>query len=84
MIELIDLRDDILDYLRKHNIEKSFNKSIKLFLNNPNHPSLNNELLQPKHRGIYSFRINLKYRAIYYYPKSNKIEIIAITNHYKK
>lgn len=84
MIKIQSIREDISKYIKIHNIEKQFQKSLHLFKENPNHPSLNNELLEPKHRGIYSFRINKKYRAIYFYYEENKIEIIAVTNHYKK
>lgn len=52
------LRGDLEAYLKEHNIAKRF------FENNPFHPSLNTELLEPKEKLIYSFRLDKKYRAI--------------------
>ena len=60
---IIELRTDIEEYIKKHRLTKKWEKSKKLFENNPSHPSLNTELLEPKHRLIYSFRIDRKYRA---------------------
>jgi Txe/YoeB family toxin of Txe-Axe toxin-antitoxin module len=77
------LRDDLENYLKKHNLEKKYKKAKKLFENDPFYPSLNTELLEPKDRLIYSFRLDKRYRAIFIYIDTNLIEIIAITNHYK-
>lgn len=84
MPSVINLRDDIKTYLRKHSLIKKWEKAKKLFENNPYHPSLNTELLEPKHRHIYSFRLDKKYRAIFIYLPGDKIEIIAVTKHYRK
>lgn len=70
-------------YLKEHNLIKKFEKQYKLFLENPHHPSLNLEILEPKVRGLWSFRIDRKYRALFIVDENNEIEIIAITNHYK-
>lgn len=70
-------------YLKKHNLIGKFEKQYNLFLENPHHPSLNLEILEPKERGLHSFRIDRKYRAIFIIDENNQIEIIAITNHYK-
>ena len=77
------LRDDLQTYLKKHNIEKKYKKAKKLFENDPFYPSLNTELLEPKDRLIYSFRLDTKYRAIFIYVDTDTIEIIAFTNHYR-
>ena len=82
-MKIKELRKDLKEYLKTHNLEKKFNKAKKLFENNPFHPSLNTEILEPKHLKIYSFRIDKKYRAIFIYLDNQEIEIIAITNHYK-
>ncbi|MDY0320459.1 MAG: hypothetical protein RBR23_01875 [Arcobacteraceae bacterium] len=82
-MKIKDLRDDINEYIKKHNIEKKYEKSKKLFENDPFYPSLNTELLEPKDRLIYSFRLDKKYRAIFIYVDTNTVEIVAITNHYK-
>lgn len=77
------LRKDISEYLAKHNLRKKYNKASLLFEDNIRHPSLNCELLEPAWRGIYSFRIDNKYRALFFID-GNEAEIIAVTNHYKK
>ncbi len=81
---IIDLRNDIEEYIQKHGLSKKWNKSKKFFENNPFHPSLNTELLEPKHRLIYSFRIDKKYRAIFICLPEDKVEILAVTKHYRK
>ena len=60
---ITEIRNDIKEYLRDHGILKKWQKAKRLFENNPFHPSLNTELLEPKHRLIYSFRIDKRYRA---------------------
>jgi Txe/YoeB family toxin of Txe-Axe toxin-antitoxin module len=55
-----------------------------LFESNPSHPSLNTELLEPKHLLIYSLRIDLKHRALFICHPNDKIEIIAVTKHYRE
>ena len=82
-MQIKPLRDDLKKYLEKHNLTKKYKKSKKLFQDNPFYPSLNTELLEPKDRLIYSFRIDKKYRAIFLYVDTDTIEIIVITNHYK-
>jgi len=84
MPSIIDLRDDIEKYLRKHGLLRKWEKAKKLFENDPLHHSLNTELLEPKHRRIYSFRLDKKYRAIFIYLPEDKVEIIAVTKHYRK
>jgi len=76
-------RDDLDKYLTKHNLEKKYKKAKIFFEKDPLYPSLNTELLEPKDRLIYSFRLDKKYRAIFIYVDSDTIEIIAFTNHYK-
>ncbi|MBU1163501.1 MAG: hypothetical protein KKA75_05040 [Proteobacteria bacterium] len=60
-----ELRDDIKKYIKKHELSKKWEKAKKLFEKNQSHPSLNTELLEPKHRLIYSFRIDRRYRALF-------------------
>ncbi len=82
-MKIKELRDDLTAYLKKHNLLKKYNKAKNLFEINPLHPSLNTEILEPKHRLIYSFRIDKKYRVLFLYIDYNEIEVIGITNHYK-
>jgi len=81
---IVDLRDDIKKYLRIHGLWEKWLKAKRLFEKNPSHNSLNTELLEPPSHHIYSFRIDKKYRAIFICLPDNSIEIIAVTNHYRK
>ena len=60
MPKIAGLRPDLLEYL--HGLVKKWQKATALFENNPSHASLNTELLEPKHRAIYSFRL-AKYKG---------------------
>lgn len=77
------LRLDLVEYLKKHDLIKKFNKQVKLFSTNPQYPSLHTEILEPKSLKIYSFRIDKKYRAIFILVGEAKVEIIDINDHYK-
>jgi Txe/YoeB family toxin of Txe-Axe toxin-antitoxin module len=81
---IVDLREDLEKYIRKHGLVKKWEKVKTLFENDPSHPSLNSELLEPKHRLIYSFRIDRKYRALFICLPDNRVEILTITKHYRK
>jgi Txe/YoeB family toxin of Txe-Axe toxin-antitoxin module len=81
---IVDLREDLEKYIRKHGLAKKWESVKTLFENNPSHPSLNTELLEPKHRLIYSFRIDRRYRVLFICLPDNRIEIVAITKHYRK
>lgn len=69
--------------LAKLHLAKKFEKQKTLFETNPAHPSLNTEKLEPKSVGLYSFRIDKKYRAIFRI-RNAVAEIIHITKHYQK
>jgi len=69
-------------YLKSRNLEKKFEKQTVLLLKNFKHPSLNIELLEPKVLGLYSFRIDRKYRAIFAFHRE-EITIIDINDHYQ-
>ena len=84
MPKVLDPREDILKYLRKHGLVKKWRKAKELFENDPSHPSLNTELLEPKHRLIYSFRIDRKYRALFICLPEDNVEMVAVTKHYRK
>lgn len=84
MPSILELRDDIKNYIKKHVLGKKWEKAKNLFENDPSHPSLNTELLEPKNRNIFSFRLDKKYRAIFICLPGDKIEIIAVTKHYRK
>ena len=82
-MQIKPIRDDLNKYLKKQNLEKKYKKAKDLFEKDPFYPSLNTELLEPKERLIYSFRLDKKYRAIFVYVDENTIEIVMFTNHYK-
>ena len=77
------LRKDLVNYINSHNLSKKWKKVSLYFEKNINHPSLNTELMEPRWRGIYSFRIDQKYRALFFIT-DGEAEIFQITNHYKK
>jgi hypothetical protein len=79
-----ELREDIKKYLEARNLIRKWEKAKKLFEENPEHPSLHTELMEPRHRLIYSFRTDKKYRALFICLSEKDIEVIAGTNHYKK
>jgi len=81
---ILDLGEDIEEYVKKHGLTKKWEKAKRLFENDSSHPSLNTELLEPKHRLIYSFRIDKKYRALFICLSEDAIEILAVTRHYRK
>ncbi len=71
-----------LKYIAKYNLKDKYDKAKELFEEDYRHPSLNVELLVPKHLKMYSFRLDIKYRAIFIVV-DGEAEIISITNHYK-
>ena len=78
------LRKDLLEYITAHHLEKKWEKALMLFEINSRHPSLNTELLEPRWRGIFSFRLDNKYRALFFITEKEEVEVFQITNHYKK
>ena len=82
-MKILSLHLEIEKYLRKRNLEKKFVKQKKLFEENPFHPSLKTELLEPRKMKIWSFRIDRKYRAFFIFREKDMVEIIDINNHYQ-
>ncbi len=78
------IRKDLELFLKSKNLVKKWQKAKNYFEKNPKHPSLHTELLEPKWRGISSFRIDLKYRALFFIDAEDMVEVFKITNHYKK
>lgn len=77
------IHQEILTYLKKRGLEEKFEKQKILFEQNPFHPSLETELLEPRKMRIWSFRIDRKYRAIFIFLEKDAIEIIDVNNHYR-
>ena len=69
-------------YLEKHDLIAIFEKQSALFEQNPRHPSLHTEILEPKHLHIYSFRVTRSVRAMFVYCGNETIEIVDINHHY--
>ena len=77
------LKNKLQKYAVPHYLTKKLVKQIQLFEQNPNHPSLNMEKLAPKEFGLYSFRIDRKYRAIFHILPSGDVEIVDINDNYQ-
>lgn len=77
------LRSDLREYLEKYHLTRKWAKAVRLFEHNFRHPSLHVELLEPRWRGVYSFRIDQKYRALFFI-KGGRAEVFQITKHYRK
>jgi Txe/YoeB family toxin of Txe-Axe toxin-antitoxin module len=84
MPKIVELRQDLQEYLDAHGLTKKWQKAKSLFERDPFHKSLNTELLEPKQRAIYSFRLDKKYRALFIHLGDGAVEVFAITKHYRK
>ena len=82
-MKILPLHSDIVRYLKRHNLQKKFEKQIRFLKNDIHHPSLAVELLEPKHLRIFSFRVDRQYRAIFIFHDRNAIEVIDVNNHYR-
>ena len=78
------LKPRLEKFLRDRGLIAKWAKAKRLFEKNIRYASLNVELLEPKWRAIYSFRLDKKYRALFFIGKDSLVEILQITNHYKK
>ena len=80
---ILAIHPEIVAYCAKRKLTNKFLKQQNLFIQNPFHPSLQTELLEPKNMRIWSFRIDRSYRAIFIFHSSTVIEIIDVNNHYQ-
>ena len=84
MIEILPVSELVAKRIERFGLGKKFAKAIELFENNPCHPGLHVELLEPKAMGIYSFRLDRKYRDLFIYRADKAaIEILNVTKHYE-
>ena len=81
-MELKIVTPKVINYIKDHNLEKKWQKMSVIFLENPKHPSLHTELLEPKEEMVFLFRIDKKYLALFMI-KNNYAFVFRITNHYK-
>ena len=65
-MNIAPIKPKIAQYLKKHGITKKFNKQLRLLQSDFRHPSLHTEILEPKERGIRSFRVDRTYRALFF------------------
>lgn len=82
-MEIKPLRKDLREFIRLRNLTKKWGKAKELFEKEIRHPSLHVELLEPRWRGIYSLRLDKRYRALFFI-WNGKAEVFKITKHYKK
>ena len=82
-MRILPLHREITTYLKERDLEKKFEKQKKLFESNSFHPSLETELLKPKHMKIWSFRIDKKYRSVFIFRDKQTAEVLDINNHYQ-
>lgn len=73
----------VQEALKKYGLRKKFLKQIAFFEQNPFHPSLHTEKLEPHDIGLYSFRLDRTFRAIFRI-RDGGAEILLITKHYRK
>lgn len=82
-MEVFPANELVLKKLKKYGLARKYSKQIKLLESNIYHPRLNVELLEPKKMGIYSFRVDRKYRVIFIFRNKNElIEVLNVTVHY--
>ena len=80
---ILPVHQEILDYVKRHHLEKKFLKQKVLFEHNPFYPSLETELMEPRSLRIWSFRVDRKYRAIFIFRDAQTVEILDVNNHYR-
>lgn len=62
-------------------IQKKAEKQEKIFRNNPFHPSLHTEKLEPKHKEMWSFRIDKSYRIIFRFIDGETTLLLTVGPH---
>ncbi len=82
-MQIKPLEPKLLRFISAHGLIKKLTKQVKLLEENHRHPSLNTEKLEPRELGLYSFRIDRRYRAIFHVLTTGEIQIIDINDHYQ-
>lgn len=83
-MEILPISPRLVKYLKSRGLSLKFEKQSKFLQQNFKHPGLNVELLEPREKGIYGFRIEKKYRALFFFRDDLiAIQILAITSHYQ-
>lgn len=76
------LKPHLRQYLQRRGLEEKYTKQEKLFQTDWHQRSLKTELLEPKKFGLYSFRLDRKYRVILGLD-GEVAEVVKITDHYQ-
>ncbi len=76
------INDRVRGQASRYGLMTVFQKQLLMFMVNPRHPGLRTEKLEPKNVGLYSFRIDRKFRAIFRI-RDGQAEIISISHHYE-
>lgn len=83
MYRILPLTPKLHAKVIKYNLSKKFAKSVILLSENPYHPGLHTELLEPKSSQLHSFRIDKKFRGIYIiHSDMTTIQVVGVTVHY--
>lgn len=82
MVKILPVNIKIIRKVKKFGLEKKWEKQLKRLEDNPRHPGLNLELLKPKKMGIYSIRLDRKFRVLLFFRNQKMVEILNITVHY--
>ncbi len=82
-MQIEPLRGELERRIAEFGLGAKWLKAKRLFEGDIRHPSLHVELLEPRWRGIYSFRLDGKYRALFFITEG-KAEVFQITKHYQK
>ena len=83
-MKILSVHEEIEEYLNKRGLEKKFAKQVRFLEADPKYPSLNVELMEPKGKGVYSFRVDGKYKALFIFRDDlGGIDILAVTDHYQ-
>jgi len=82
-MKILPLSKRLVAYLVRCGLSGRFEKQRRLFEQNPFHPSLHTEILEPRRFRVCSFRITRTYRAVFVYLGRDAVEIIDINAHYQ-
>lgn len=84
-MNILPLSARLEKYLIKRGLKVKYQKQVKLLSQNLRYPGLHVERLEPKTLGVYSFRLDRQFRALFVYlPEKNAIQVVDITDHYQK
>lgn len=62
-------------------VQRKAEKQEKIFRQNPFHPSLHTEKLEPKGKEVWSFRIDKRYRIFFRFINGNKVRFLTVGPH---